>query len=99
MKMKTKGCLLFGLIIILILSIVIYFKTNVYYVLLYNDGNLIKTIETRKNRPMKGPEPLEKEGYLFLGWYDENGEIFDFEQNIKGNLKLTAGWAKISPQE
>lgn len=96
MKIKLKGILLCAFIILLIVSITIYFKTNVYFVAFYDEGNLVKAVETRKNRPMKYPYSLTKEGYLFLGWYDENGEIFDFGQTINHNLKLTAGWAKIT---
>ena len=86
-------------IVILIGAIVLYFKTNVYTVKLYSDGELIETIKTRRNRPLKEPSPLTKEGYMFIGWYQEDGELFNLENNITRNVSLTAGWGLITTEE
>ena len=82
-------------IIIVIAGVVVFFKTNTYTVNFYNDGNLVETIETRKNKTIKAPEQPKKDGYVFIGWYTKDGEVFDFEKNITENTILYARWATI----
>lgn len=97
---QNKLYILLGIAIaILIGAIVLYFKCNVYTVRLYSDGELIETIEARRNRPLKEPKPLTKDGYMFIGWYQEDGELFNFENNITRNINLTAGWGLITTEE
>jgi len=99
MKKNTKYILLFLILIVLVAGIVIYFKTNTYYVNFYSEGTLIERIETRKNRAIKEPTSPTKEGYMFIGWYDQNGELFDFNNNITKDINLNAGWGKITMNE
>ena len=40
-----------------------------------------------------------KEGYLFLGWYFENGEPFPSKYKIEENISLVAHWEKILPSD
>lgn len=82
-------------ILIGIIGVVVFFKTNTYSVNFYNDGELVETIETRKNKAIKAPEQPEKEGYVFIGWYTKDGEVFDFEKVISENTVLYARWATI----
>lgn len=93
---KNIKLIISGLFILLIvISTVIYFKNNTYTVHLYSDGNLIKTIETRKNRTISTPEKPTKEGYIFIGWYTKDGEVFDFNKDITEDIQLYARWATI----
>ena len=39
---------------------------------------------------MNSIEAPEKEGYVFMGWYDEDGNVFDFENKIDKNMILIA---------
>lgn len=99
MKNSLKYILLGFVIILLIGSIIVYFKLNTYQVNFYNEGELYKSVETRRNRAMKEPETPTKEGYIFIGWYNENGEVFDFEHNITQNMNLIAHWGEIVTDE
>lgn len=45
------------------------------------------------------PEDPEKEGYVFDGWYNEEGEYFDFNEAIVGDVQLTASWLEITESE
>ena len=42
------------------------------------------------------PEIPEKDGFYFNGWYDEEGEWFDFSLPVLKNVNLTACWGKVS---
>lgn len=35
------------------------------------------------------------EGYAFLGWYTEDGELYDFAAPVTGDLTLTAKWNEV----
>lgn len=99
MKNNFKFIILGLAIIVLILAIIVYFRINTYQVNFYNEGQIYQTIETRKNRKMKEPDAPTKEGFLFIGWYDEEGNAFDFEQNITKNMNLIAHWGEIVTNE
>lgn len=95
MQRNIKIILSLLTILVLIAGVVVYFKTNTYSVNFYSNGELIQTIETRKNKTITQPEKPEKEGYVFIGWYTEDGEVFDFETTINKNINLLARWATI----
>ncbi len=94
MKKDKKVLFIVG-ILILIIMIFIYFKNNTYEVKFYSDGNVYETIDIRKNRPMKRPENPLKDGYVFLGWYDESGNIWNFNTSVSKNMNLVAHWGQI----
>lgn len=95
MKENRKFIALIGIMLIIILGIWFYIKTDIYFVAFYQEEAVYKTVKARKNKPMKEPIQPKKEGYVFIGWYTEEGELFDFNQNINGNLKLIAHWGQI----
>ena len=41
---------------------------------------------------VRKPSDPEREGYAFMGWYKDNGRLFDFDEMITGAMTLTAGW-------
>lgn len=43
---------------------------------------------------VKEPATPSAEGYTFLGWYDENGNAFDFSKPVTQNTIVTAKWVK-----
>ena len=43
---------------------------------------------------VKEPTTPSAEGYTFLGWYDENGNEFDFSKPVTKNTTVTAKWVK-----
>lgn len=95
MKKRTKLILLILTLIIIIGGITFYFQTNTYEVVFYNDGNIYETVNVRKNRMMDRPTNPTKDGYIFLGWYDQDNNIFDFKTNINKNMVLVAHWGQI----
>ena len=96
MEKNSKVIILGIVVIVLILGIFIYFKNNTYEVIFYSDGEIYETINVHKNRPMNRPEQPTKEGYVFLGWYDETGETWNFSNNVSKNMALVAHWGQIS---
>ena len=61
----------------------------------YNDGATGNTTaEVEENATVNKPADPTREGYDFLGWYLD-GEAFDFDAAITGDVTLIAKWEKI----
>lgn len=60
------------------------------------DGIGGEDTETTVDYPAQVKEPTtpSAEGYTFLGWYDENGNEFDFSKPVTKNTTVTAKWVK-----
>lgn len=67
---------------------------NDYYVNFYNEGELVKTSKVEYGRLVEEVK-LEKEDYIFLGWYTTDHK-FDFNTRIEKDLDLNARWVKDS---
>ncbi|MBR4462459.1 MAG: InlB B-repeat-containing protein [Erysipelotrichaceae bacterium] len=60
-----------------------------------DNGEDTFTETVTKGHTIYCPDPPEKEGYSFMGWY-LNGELFDFTKPIMSDLTLVAGWGHLS---
>ncbi|MDD6224229.1 MAG: Ig-like domain-containing protein [bacterium] len=58
-----------------------------------NGGSAIENDSVIKHGVITKPEPPTKKGYTFVGW-KENGEDYNFDQKVEGNVKLEAEWVK-----
>ena len=76
-------------------------KINTQYTITYNlDGGNWKSrffpvTERNANTRITLPttEDIEKENFIFAGWYDENGnKITQIPSDTTGNITITAGW-------
>ena len=56
-------------------------------------GNAIDSQSVIENEKATAPNNPSKSGYTFTGWY-LNGNKFDFNTPITGDITLTAGWNK-----
>ena len=83
----------------IIALIFVYVKTDVYQVTLAIDGVVYKTVEVRKNTEYGSIERPEKEGYTFLGWYDENNNLLEETTKITDDTVYYAKWAVIVTDE
>ena len=83
----------------IIALIFVYVKTDVYQVTLAIDGEVYKTVEVRKNTEYGSIERPEKEGYTFLGWYDENNNLLEETTKITDDTVYYAKWAVIVTDE
>ena len=74
--------------------------TNTVYTISFNTngGNEVVTQNVEEGKKISKPINPSKEGYEFLGWY-LNGEYFDFETKVEGNLTLEAKWKEIVVEE
>ncbi|MGP1547062.1 MAG: InlB B-repeat-containing protein, partial [Bacillales bacterium] len=66
-----------------------------YTLKFYVDGEIYKEVEIKKNHKIEHFDAPEKEGYAFLGWYDQYGNKFDFNKEVNKDLTLTAKYHKI----
>ena len=66
------------------------------YTVTFNDidGSLISTMTVSHGEKINAPADPSSEGYNFSGWH-YNGEPWDFETEVKCNVKLYATWKKI----
>ena len=65
----------------------------IYYKVIFKDEDIIKEVLVEENKKVELFTP-QKEGYNFIGWYDENNENFDFDSLINKNIILTARYEK-----
>ena len=59
-----------------------------------NGGKKLSAIKVNDGDTVNLPKP-EKEGYIFVGWYTEDGKAFDFNTVLTSNIKLIAKWKPI----
>ena len=90
-KIIKYGLIVLLLLIVIFIFMFVYNMLNVKYnVNFYVEDNII--IETKKvknGNVVLEPASPQKEGYKFIGWYD-NTEKFDFKTKIKKDINLYA---------
>ena len=96
---KQNYFFIFFVVVCIIVLIFVYVKTDVYQVTLAIDGEVYKTVEVRKNTEYGSIERPEKEGFTFLGWYDENNNLLEETTKITDDIVYYAKWAVIVTDE
>ena len=99
MKSKWNIGIIVLFCMLLVISMVIYFKYDVYYVTFAVDGASYKELHVRKNTKIPDIPKPEKEGYVFIGWYDEEGNLLDSSTVIQKNIVYYARWGEIVTEE
>ena len=62
------------------------------------EGSEVSTQIIEKGQTASSPEVMDKEGYTFLGWFEEGSEhAFDFTTPINSDLILIQKWSKKFP--
>ena len=97
--MKSSGYFVIGIIFLIILFIVVSFKFNVYKITFVVDNEIYKTTEVRKDTALKEVPVPTKEGYAFIGWYDQNGNFYENGTTITDDIIYYARWATIVTDE
>ena len=59
-----------------------------------DDMDVTNTVYVIKGTPVDKPVDPVRENYVFVGWYDELGFIWYFDQNVERNMFLFAEWKK-----
>lgn len=60
------------------------------------EGLAISTVQVEKGNAVGKPSDPDKDGYLFLGWYNrETGLMFNFNTAIEKDLDLYAKWEEL----
>ncbi len=93
--MKSYVGYLVCAIILIILGIVVFFKATSYTLTFVVDGSAYQTLNVRKNASANTITTPMKDGYVFIGWYDENGNLFDADSTILEDAVYYARWAII----
>lgn len=60
------------------------------------DGEPYKTIDVADGKLSEELSVLTREGWVFEGWFYEDGTEFDPSRLIEGDLVLSAKWTKAS---
>ena len=98
--MKKQNYFFIFLVILCIIALIfVYVKMDVYQVTLAIDGEVYKTMEVRKNTEFGNIEMPEKEGYTFLGWYDETNNLLEENTKITNDTVYYAKWAVIVTED
>ena len=92
---KQNYFFIFFVVVCIIALIFVYVKTDVYQVTLAIDGEVYKTTEVRKNTEYGSIERPSKEGYTFLGWYDENNNLLEETTHITADSVYYGKWTVL----
>lgn len=60
-----------------------------------NGGSAVEDVTVSYGDRVSAPADPVKEGYAFLGWYTEDGELYDFTAPVTSDLTLTAKWNEV----
>lgn len=97
--MKKNIAFILSIVVVLIAFIVVYFKFNVYEVTFVVDNEIYETVEVRKNTTLESVPTPTKEGYAFIGWYEDNDTVYESNTRIKKDTVYYARWATIITSE
>ncbi len=97
--MKKQILFLSIISLLLIGMITILFKNNTYELTFVVDSEIYNILKIRKNTILTSLEPPKKEGYSFIGWYDEEKELLKSNQKITEDKVYYARFAKIVTEE
>lgn len=96
--LKNKKVLI-GIVIFLlaiVVGIALYFTvgiTKTYIISFDTDGGTsVESIEAKEKEKIKLPTDTKKEGYIFNGWKNENGEIVSNNYVVTKDTALKAAW-------
>ena len=71
------------------------YATTSYEVIFNSDGgSAVDTQIVKYGEKAVKPEDPTMKGYNFLGWFDKDGNLFDFDTEITHKTELTAQWEK-----
>lgn len=71
------------------------YATTSYEVIFDSDGgSAVDTKIVKYGEKAEKPEDPTMKGYNFLGWFDKDGNPFDFDTEITHKTELTARWEK-----
>ena len=65
---------------------------NSYTVAFGGEGINLPSVPVIEGYPVARPTDPERVGYVFDGWYDAEGNLYDFSTPVTGNILLTARW-------
>ena len=97
--MKKNNIFIILSSIIIILAIVLIHQKNTYIITLVADKEIYKEIRITKNTTWNENIKKDKDGYAFIGWYDEEGNVLNNNTLINQNKVYYARWAKILTEE
>lgn len=94
--------LLFGIIVIALYCITPKGEQNKLEQFMINfdstGGSEIAAITIEEGKSLNIPTAPTKEGYIFVGW-TLNGEPYNFDKEIDGDMTLVAVWKEIEPDK
>ncbi len=64
-----------------------------------NGGDYYDTIYVYKGEKIDTPPTPIREGFKFVGWYDHNGNLWDFNYGVSEDMMLTAVWEEYDDED
>ena len=97
---KTWIWIICAIVVIVIVAIfLIKGCGNKEYEIKFNsNGSIVNKVTVKEDGTVTRPSNPTRDGYEFAGWY-LNGELFDFNTKITGDITLEARWNEIGEEE
>ncbi len=93
--MKLKYLYLILFILFIIFGIFIFSRTQLCTVTYVVDGEITETEKVNKDSSFPSIDSPRKDGYVFVGWYDENNTLYTDDISIERDVIVYARWAII----
>ena len=61
-------------------------------------GTAVAALEVPECEKVEQPPNPTREGYIFIGWMLD-GELYDFEEGVCGDVELKAAWKEMEPEK
>jgi len=71
--------------------------TDLFYVVFHVDDSPIDEQAIFSGDTAEKPEDPAQENKIFLGWYTEDGELYDFDTPVTSNVNLFAKFEDVAP--
>ncbi len=95
MIMKLKYLYLILFVLIIIFGIFVFSRSQLCTITYVIDDAIVQTEKINRNSSFPLIDSPSKDGYVFVGWYDENNTLYTEDVSIDHDVVVYARWGII----
>lgn len=93
--MKLKYLYLILFVLIIIFGIFVFSRSQLCTITYVIDDAIVQTEKINRNSSFPLIDSPSKDGYVFVGWYDENNTLYTEDVSIDHDVVVYARWGII----